>query len=181
VVILSTLPDEESLPGMSARLLDAARVSERLLDQGAPWWAWRQRPADPRALAQGVAIARELARQISEVARTSPGEGKRDRGAPIYIKVVEVLQGLYQAASLLYDGRERPVPGAAEEGGGQPGRAEVPRTSLLSIGKFLAIGGASYLGIKWLMGGKKEDVAGNGIPGYHPGVRQSDDEQPEEG
>jgi hypothetical protein len=194
-VILVTLPEEESLTGMSARLLDAGRVSEKLLDQGAPWWAWRQRPADPGALIQAIGIARQLAQQISEVARTAPGEGKRDRGAPIYAKVIGVLQGLYQSASWLYDGRERPGRGrwATEESfPGQPERVEVPRTNLLSIGKYLAVGGIGYLGIKWLMGGKKENVARNTTPGYHPGVRRfddqdiednedNDDEQPDEG
>jgi hypothetical protein len=178
-VVLATMPDEETLPNMSARLLDAARASERLLDQRAPWWAWRKVPSDPRPLAQGVVAARELARGISEVARTSPGVGTRDRGAPVYAKVAAVIAELYRAASALYGGEEKSSrPGADEGAPGEPG---APRTSLASLGWLLAVGAAGYLGARWLTGGKKEHVAGNDTLGYYPGVNESGDEEPEEG
>jgi len=187
-VVLATSPAEDSLVNMSSRLLDAARAGERLLDPKTPWWSWR-RPADPRPLAEAVNAARLLARKIIEVARTSPGEGLRDRGSPIYTKVLAVLTGLYAAASALYGGEEKPGR-AGEEA---ESRAEAPRTSLFSVGWLVLVGGIGYLGTKWLIGGKKEDVAGNNNPGYHPGVSQRvanhndadaeeyEDKQPEEG
>ena len=171
-IILRTLPAEESLVGMSSRLLDAARVSERLLDRDAVWWRWRQIPANPRPLAQFVRTARTLAAQIAEVARTAPGEGPRDQGSPVYARVIALLSAMYAAASALYGGEERRPEQRQEEPIGRPRG--------LSVGWLVACGGIGYLGMKWLMGGKKEDVAGNGTPGYHPGVSHSDDEQQEE-
>jgi len=172
-VVLATLPPEETLVGMSARLLDASRVSSRLLDQGAPWWAWR-RPSDPRPLALAVTAARALARQLSEVARTAPGKGTRDRGSPVYARVAELLHEMYAAASSLY-GTEEPAGQVPEDGRAPPA---VRGTSLWWLA---AVGAAGYLGTKWLIGEKQEHVAGNDIPGYHPGMRQSGDENPEEG
>ena len=175
-VILRTLPAEDSLIGMSSRLFDAARVSERLLDQGAVWWRWRQVPADPRPLAQSVRAARALAGQIAEVAKTAPGEGLRDQGAPIYAKVISVLRSLYEAASALYGSEEK----LREQGQGEQSEDGGQRPRGMSVGWLIACGGLGYFGMKWLTSRKKSNVAGNDTPGYHPDVSHFNAEQPED-
>ena len=178
-VVVMTLPAEASLADLVVRLRDAARAAERLLDNKAPWWAWRK-PGEPRRLAVLALEAKLLAKQIDDVAKTLPGQGTRDSGAPVYLRVAEILKGLQDEASLLYEGREpRRAPGQDGERG--QGAGDRMRGGGPSLWWLVAAGGAGYLGMKWLTGGKKQDVAGNGTPGYHPGVSYSDNEPQEEG
>jgi hypothetical protein len=170
-VVAATLPAEDTLVGLSARLLDAARAGSRLLDQSTPWWSWCN-PAGAAPLVAAIAEARGLAGVITEVARTVPGEGPRDRGTPIFGRVASVLAAVYSAASTLYEGK-RPKSEGEERSVGVSEPMEAPRAKGSGLFWLVALGGIGYLGTKWLASGKKKYVAGNATPGYHPGVGQS--------
>lgn len=175
VILLRTLPHEMTLTDMIMRLRDSAKVGERLLDVNTAWWEWRKRD-ETKPLRQAIAEARDLADELGKVAKTPPGQGVRDSGAPVYIHVVRTMAKIYVEAAGLYGIEETKTSARAEavDEGKRGGERAV-----MSIGWLLATAGIGYLGIRWLTRPSTTIIVGNQTPGFHPGEHHSEEETPE--
>ena len=175
VVLLRTLPAELTLPEMVARLRAAAQVGERLLDQNTAWWQWRKRD-DTRGLRRAADDASKLADDLESVAKTHPGAGTRDRGAPIYAKVVRTVAKVYVEAAGLY-GIEETARTARAEAWDDARR--IPGKFASTTGWLLALAGVGYLGIRWLTKDKTVVVVESQKMGYHPDYDDDDERHAE--
>jgi len=176
VVVLRTMPRDMSLGDMVTRLRDGAKVGERLLDKNTSWWQWRKRD-DSRGLVRAISEASKLADDIESVARTRPGQGLRDSGAPIYQHFVRVLTRIYIEAAGLYGVAETSATAAAEVKDEVRKMPEKMGYSLLGLAAALGVG---YVGLRWLTAPKQTIVAQSENQGYHHDEETEDKENHED-
>jgi hypothetical protein len=175
VIILRTLPREMTLSDMVTRLRDGASVGERLVDSNTAWWQWRKRD-ETKGVRRAVAEARKLADEIEAVAKTRPGQGPRDQGAPIYAHFVRVLAKIYVEAAGLYGVEETKRTATAEF---KDDAAKIPEKFGFSLLGLLAAVGVGYVGLRWVTGSRTTYVVSPEETGYHPDTEDSTRQQRE--
>ena len=151
VLLLRKMPRQLTAAQMRVKLEAGVACGDHMLDENTTWWQWRRRD-DTRGLAAAIANAR----RASEIyGRAKKAKETYQPGSPAYDEFMRRLSKIWIESAGLYGIVETKITAAAEAMDEARKTGEKAGDSLFWL---LALAGAGYLGLRWLMKPKPVEI-----------------------